>query len=225
MAQTTTNKLRAQSIAKLGIGMHSDGAGLYLHVTEKQRSWTFIYVRAGKRRQMGLGGADDVTLAVARQKAADARELLSQGLDPLEIKRQGKPRADGWTFADAADEYLAEHEQSWKREKDRKTWRRCVSRERDKDGNILRTGYCLPIVDRAIESIDADDVLACIQPHWHDKQPTMRAVRSHIEAIIDFAVGRKKRPAGVNPAAWANFKSAKLLGKIDYSQRPHEALP
>ena len=72
-------------------GRHSDGGNLYLSISPNgARSWTFFY-RApnGKRREMGLGSAQPggVTLAEARQLAANARALLARRLDPLEHKR------------------------------------------------------------------------------------------------------------------------------------------
>ena len=76
-------------------GRHSDGGGLYLVVDESgARRWTFIYrwkppgrVGAGRLREMGLGSFHSVSLEKARKKAAAARELLSDGKDPISHKR------------------------------------------------------------------------------------------------------------------------------------------
>jgi hypothetical protein len=68
-------------------GRHADGGNLYLNVTPSgARSWVFLYKRAGRRREMGLGSVADVSLARAREIAATCRQALAQGRDPLTLK-------------------------------------------------------------------------------------------------------------------------------------------
>ena len=51
-------------------GRHSDGGGLYLNVSSTEsKSWLFMWVRGGKRREMGLGPYPAVSLKAARDKA------------------------------------------------------------------------------------------------------------------------------------------------------------
>jgi hypothetical protein len=66
----------------------ADGGGLYLHVKPSgAKSWVFLYENAGKRHEIGLGPLHTVSLAEARQKALECRELLLDGRDPLAHKR------------------------------------------------------------------------------------------------------------------------------------------
>jgi Arm DNA-binding domain len=44
------------------------------------KKWVFMYARDGKRREAGLGSARAVTLAQAREKAAEYRALLVKGI-------------------------------------------------------------------------------------------------------------------------------------------------
>ena len=68
-------------------GAIGDGAGLWLVVSPAgSRSWVFRYSR-GKAHAMGLGAVADVSLQAAREKAAEARKLLGQGLDPIDQRR------------------------------------------------------------------------------------------------------------------------------------------
>jgi integrase len=68
-------------------GYYGDGGGLYLRVTETgTKAWIFRYQIAGRRRDMGLGKVDLVSLAEARRKAEDARKLVACGQDPLDTK-------------------------------------------------------------------------------------------------------------------------------------------
>ncbi|MER9279608.1 Arm DNA-binding domain-containing protein [Mesorhizobium sp. M0522] len=51
------HKLSETRIRTLPVGIHSDGDGLFLRVgKEGSRQWFFIYKRAGKRTELGLGG-------------------------------------------------------------------------------------------------------------------------------------------------------------------------
>src|SRR5437764_11812424 len=80
--------LSSKSIATLRPGFHADAGNLYLKVSPTgARSWVFRYMRHGKRRDMGLGPVRLLGLADARKKAHDCRELLFQGIDPLDRKQ------------------------------------------------------------------------------------------------------------------------------------------
>ena len=68
---------------------HSDGKGLYLLVKKSGRkSWVYMWDKNHRRREMGLGGFPDVTLAKAREKAQIARELIADGQDPIIKKKR-----------------------------------------------------------------------------------------------------------------------------------------
>ena len=75
-------------------GLHNDGYGLYLKVTDGgARSWIFRFKIGGRTRDMGLGPYPEISLADAREKAADARKLTRQDIDPIEARRaDGRPR-------------------------------------------------------------------------------------------------------------------------------------
>ena len=57
----------------------SDGGGLYLHVTPTgSKLWRMAYRFAGKQKTLALGVYPTVSLAQARRKRDEARELLAQ---------------------------------------------------------------------------------------------------------------------------------------------------
>jgi len=105
-------------------GLYADGAGLYLRVSRNgSKSWAFRFTLRGKPREMGLGGLTKVALADARKKAADARLLLSDGRDPLDLRQEEEAKrvreeklaaARGMTFDKCAEAYMAAHELSWR---------------------------------------------------------------------------------------------------------------
>ena len=99
------HKLTAIQAAKLNKpGRHSDGGGLYLSIDKSgRRRWVFMYTRAGKRVELGLGGRRDLSLADARAEAATLRAMLAAGADPkVERARDDKVQ----TFGACADAYL-----------------------------------------------------------------------------------------------------------------------
>jgi Arm DNA-binding domain len=77
---------------------------------------------------MGLGPLHTVSLAEARERARQARQILLDGDDPLEIKRKKCDEARTETaerilFKDAAQRFLDLHETTWKNAKHREQWK------------------------------------------------------------------------------------------------------
>lgn len=70
----------------------SDGGGLYLLLWVKGGShgWRLDYTHDGRRKTLSLGTYPDTGLALARRKAQDARELLSQGIDPSDTRKAAR---------------------------------------------------------------------------------------------------------------------------------------
>jgi hypothetical protein len=96
-------------------GRHFDSDGLYLQVQppgekaprQSRGSWLLRYERGGRERYMGLGKLADFTLEEARARAKAARQLLADGIDPIEHRNAKKAErslaaAKALTFEDAA---------------------------------------------------------------------------------------------------------------------------
>lgn len=73
----------------------SDGDGLYLLLFVKggAHGWRFDYTVNAKRKTLSLGTYPATTLAIARRKASEARELVAQGVDPSEARQAARQRA------------------------------------------------------------------------------------------------------------------------------------
>ncbi|MEL7190438.1 MAG: Arm DNA-binding domain-containing protein, partial [Pseudomonadota bacterium] len=68
----------------LEAGKHADGQGLWLiKRSNGAGKWIVRLVIRGKRREMGLGPWPDVSIAEARERAAEARKAVRDGLDPI----------------------------------------------------------------------------------------------------------------------------------------------
>lgn len=109
--------LTAREVLAKGDGDHSDGGGLLLRVQGAATSWVLRYTApGGKRREMGLGAAHRGNVAQAgealtagRDLAHKARELLRQGLDPIDARdgrREAERQAAAAKKADQARQQL-----------------------------------------------------------------------------------------------------------------------
>lgn len=102
-------------------GRYSDGDGLILEFTRPGRAYWFVRVQHnGRRRDIGLGSVDEITLAKARDKAHEARKALAKGIDPT-IERQ-KAKLKIPTFREAAKLVHDEHKAAWKNGKHQDQW-------------------------------------------------------------------------------------------------------
>ncbi len=193
-------------------GLHAVGgvAGLALQVTGKgARSWILRVLIGGKRRDMGLGGYPDVTLAGAKEAARAARLKIKEGTDPIKDAKAKRSalyaaRATAMTFSEAAKAYIAVKESEWSNAKHGDQWR-----------NTLAT-YAEPVIGNIfVRDIDQSHVLRVLEPIWLDKTETAKRVQGRIENILDWATASKFRQ-GDNPARWRGHLDMLLAkpGKI-----------
>lgn len=91
----------------------SDEKGLYLFVrTTGSKLWRMAYRFDGKQKTLALGQYPEVSLAQAREKQANARKLIAQGIDPGQAKKAAKKaRIDalGNSFEAVAREWWISH--------------------------------------------------------------------------------------------------------------------
>ncbi|TDU32825.1 integrase [Panacagrimonas perspica] len=196
MARRQTGKLQAVGLLKRSTGLHGDGGGLWLQVGPTgSKAWLFRFMLQGKAREMGLGPFPDVPLAEARQKAAEARALLRDKIDPIEARRalataRTASVLAAKTFKAAGDAFIEANKAGWKNAKHLQQWQ-----------NTLATYVYPKIGDTAVSEITTDDVLGIVSPIWTTKTETATRVRSRIEIVLDYAIVLKWRTAG-NPARW-----------------------
>ncbi|SHM07284.1 protein of unknown function [Bradyrhizobium lablabi] len=199
----------------------SDGGGLRLDVDKNgNRSWIFRFTSpvTGKERYMGLGPADDVTLAQARDAAQDTRALIRDGKDPIEDRNAKRAEAKveasrSVTFKVYADGFISGREAGWKNNKHRQQWRNSL-----RDYAHPHIGH-LPVAD-----VDTEAVLKVLRPIWTKKKETARRVRGRIEAILNSAKAEKLR-TGENPALWRGHLDQVLARRKKSDVKHHPALP
>ena len=204
-------------------GRHSDGAGLYLIVDPPGPSgeagakrWVFIYrfkrsgrPGAGRLREMGLGSFTKTSLAKARLKAAEARELLGDGIDPIEARRH---LAAVPTFGELADHMVALREKDLRNEKSRYRWRRALE---------VHAADLRPL---KVDVVTSEDVRRVLEPIWLKTPDAASKVRGCIEAVLDAARANGHR-TGENPARWRGHLDHLLPKQPKLVRGHHAALP
>jgi len=180
------------------------------------RTWVLRATMGGKRRDMGLGGFPDVTLADARAAARKARELIREGLDPINEARAAlsanrASRVKDITFEQAALAYMAAHEAGWRNAKHAQQWR-----------NTLET-YAFPIIGPLIvKDVGVPHILTILEPIWKKKTETATRLRGRLEQVLDWATARGYRE-GLNPARWRGHLDKLLARPSKVAKVEHRA--
>lgn len=203
--------LNARKVETAGPGRHGDGRGLFLYVKPSgARSWVLRYQVQGRRRDLGLGAFPDVSLAIARDRAAEARRLIAEGEDPITKKQQAKPK----TFREAALELIESKRPGWKNAKHAAQWAATLE------------SYVFPKIGAVqVAKIETADVISTLTPIWAAKPETANRVRQRIEAVIDYASALGIR-SGDNPARWRGHLDHLLpKPKKIRAVKHHPALP
>lgn len=221
-----TNRLTATAAKALREpGRHADGGGLYLSVDgDGRRRWVLLFTFGGRRREMGIGSADDVSLAEARRAAEAARAMVRAGVDPIEHRRAAERDSRTPTFGSFCDDFLRDRGGGWRNPKHAAQWRSTLSRVRDDDGKLLDGGYCVPLRHKRVDEIGTDDILNVLRPIWNDKPETASRLRGRIEAVLDAAKAAGFR-SGDNPAAWRGHLSLLLPKPKKLTRGHHAAMP
>ena len=221
----TKDKLSAKKVESLTeIGRHSDGGGLYLKVTESGKRWIFMYAWHGKRVELGLGTADDVSLRSAREIAQRYRSLIASTpkIDPRVERAKAKERAV--TFGTFALEFVDGKKEGWRNDKHKDQWLYSLSLRKGTDGKWLDDGFCVAIRSVPVPEIAVDDILRVLRPIWLTKGETARRLRGRIETVLDAAksVGLRE---GDNPAEWRGNLKNLLPDKKKVEVQHHAAMP
>ena len=167
-----------------------------------------MWVPKGGRHELGLGAYPAVTLAAARTKASECRQMLATGRDPLgERRREIEP-----TFAGCVDRFLSSMEEQWRNPKHRAQWR------------MTLTEYCRPIAAMKVSGIGTEQVLQVLNPIWTAKPETASRLRGRIERVLDFAKVKGWR-SGENPALWRGHLKNVLPPRRKLTRGHHAAMP
>lgn len=236
--------LTAREVQNARKGDHADGGGLLLRVSDAGCSWVFRYTSpSGRRREMGLGAAQrgstkqaGETLDGARQAAHRARELLRNGVDPIEARDEGREanrqaeeakkaeRAiDHWTLKRCARDY---HERVIERTRTDKHSAQWIS--------SLEHHLPAALWHAPIGSITPPALLQALDaatPHERARRPgdlseTLRRVRQRLDTVFEDAIFHGRCMANPAAAIRRKLREARPAAEkgqflaLDYRQAP-----
>ena len=153
--------LTALKVKSAKAGRHGDGKGLYLLVSGRgAKSWVLRVQHDGRRRDLGLGSIDDLTLEEARDRAREIRKVARAGGDPISArdKRDEAPPS----FKEAAKACHQALEAGWS----------------DRHAKAFLSTLELHVFPRMgklrVDSIDERDIVAVLSPIWTSKPAAAR---------------------------------------------------
>ena len=176
------HKLTARFIAAAAPGVYGDlhCPTLYLRVNRPSsngrisRSWRQRLQIDRKQCWLGLGGYPVVGIDEARDAALENRRALRRGDDPRWRRRSSAP-----TFEEALSLVIEIHSGGWRNGRTEGNWRATLERYA-----YSRLGT------KPVDRITAADVMAVLNPIWHDKPETAGKVRQRISTVMNWSVSK-----------------------------------
>jgi integrase len=195
-------------------------AGLQLLVSPAgARSWVLRILIGNKRRDIGLGGFPDVTLAGARERAREVRKQVEAGADPIAERKALRDairaeQAKVLSFEDAARRCHETRKAEFSNAKHRQDWINSLERHAFK-----------VIGELPVAAIDLPHVLKVLEPIWQSKTETATRVRQRLESVLSWATVSGHR-TGDNPARWdANLDQLLPAPNKIRKVKHHKAIP
>lgn len=165
------------NVKVLPTGVYSMGSNLYLRVRGDRRNFFMRVTVDGARRDIGIGSASDMSVTVAKAKAARLKIQIEDGARPWDEKKE---KRQSLLFRDYCFDALNTYAKTrhWKRE----------DQTQSLNAYRLKT-YILPVIGHIpIKNLSRDDVLSVISELWM-KQPKLASyLRVVIEKICGIAM-------------------------------------
>ena len=194
-------------------GTYQDGDGLFLKVSGKgAASWKLRVQRDGKRRDIGIGSAKLITLAMAREKSRELRRAVKVERRDILAERKDATSAKV-TFREAAIQYHSENKGSWKSKTYARQWLAALE------------NYAFPkLGNETTGAITAADIISTLSPIWQDIPETARQVRNRICAVLDYAHAKGWRSSEA-PSGNGSLKAGRGLPRQVKEQVHRKAMP
>ncbi|MGJ7456966.1 tyrosine-type recombinase/integrase [Halomonas sp. RA08-2] len=216
-------ELSAVEVKRLTVpGFYAVGGVPGLHLTVSAtgaRSWILRAKVGTLRRDIGLGGFPEVSLADARADAREAKRNIKQGIDPVATRKAARSellaqQVQEVTFTQAALKVIEKKQEEASNPKHAQQW-----------ANTLKT-YAFPVLGKmSVKDIELSHVIKVLEPEWTTKTETMTRVRQRVEAVLAWATVHKHR-SGDNPARWKGNLDAVLPAPAKVAKaKNHAALP
>lgn len=204
-------RLTALSVRNAKPGRHGDGAGLYLMVKPTgARSWILRIQQDGKRRDIGIGSTAALSLAEARECAAELRKHALNGRDP--IAERDRDRRPTPTFREASRQAYEALKSGWSQ------------KNADAFLTSLET-YAFPAIGNVrVDMVDAGQVRDMLAAFWTSKPEQGRKVRMRVGQVLNFSHAKGWR-ASEAPARSVTVGLPKQAGGKNYRSMPYSLVP
>lgn len=205
------NKLTVRSVAaKIEPGMYGDGGGLYLRVGPTgSKSWILRTMIHKKRRELGLGSVQLVSLAEAREVAQAYRKVARSGGDPETLRKR-----ESLTFSAAATRVHTQLLPTWKNKKHADTWIASV------------LNHTQSFADNPLHTITSADIMRVLEPIWTKTPESARRLRQRLSTIFDWAKGSGLYPHenpvnGLTKALVNNYHAPRHMPAMKWRDVPN----
>lgn len=204
------NALNHMKAKQLGPGKFADGQGLWLvKRNQTHGKWILRLQVNQKRREMGLGRYPDVSIAEARERAAEARRRLRDGIDPIAERQKAQFRPERLTVADAIKGCFEARKADLKNDGAAGRWLSPLS------------VHVIPKIGKtAIEDVDQHVLKSILDPIWHKKPDVARKALNRMNLTLKHAAA-----LGLEVDLQATMKTAALLGKQRHTVTNIPSLP
>jgi len=206
------NKLSAVTVKNASAGKYSDGAGLWLFKRDDGGSqWVLRYTIHGRRREMGLGAAGDVSLKEARDVADRWRGVLRSGKDPIKEREREKREAarELRLLKEIATDAFEARKAELKGDGMAGRWFTPL------ELHVLPKLGKVPVAD-----LDQTDIRDTLAPIWHTKAETARKALNRLAIVMRHAAA-----LGLDVDLQATDKARALLGKQRHKAENIPAMP
>ena len=186
-------------------GRYADGDCLYLYVKPtRARSWVVRAQFDGRRRDFGLGGYPQVSLADARRRAAQIVDVIRAGGDPrADARRRSVP-----LVRDFVETVIEDRRPTWTSSQTEYSWRHSFAT------------HVFPVVgDRRVSDVTLDDLRGIVAPLWRGRGSRGDVLRQRLDYVMRIAIAHKHRSD--NPAAQLQV----LLRKVKRQTSHRVSLP
>ncbi|PDS34825.1 integrase [Rhizobium anhuiense] len=206
------NKLSAMAVKNSAPGKHSDGGGLWLHKRDDGAGqWVLRYTIHSRRREMGLGSIQDVSLKDARGAAEKWRGVAAKGLDPISERERERREAEKrlHLLEDVARDAFESRKAELKGDGKAGRW-----------FSPLETHILPKLGKKPVAEIDQIDIRDTLKPIWHSKAETARKALNRLSICMRHAAA-----LGHEVDLQAAEKARALLGQQRHQSENIPALP
>lgn len=206
------HKLSSAKVRTAPPGKYSDGGGLWLvKRVDGGAQWVLRLTVHGRRREMGIGSLQGVTLKEARVAAEKWRAVVRDGKDPIkERDRQKRLAARGdHTLTSVAVEAFEARKAQLKGDGKAGRWFSPLEL------------HVLPKIGKVpVEEVDQQDIKNTLAPIWHEKAETARKAMNRLNIVLGHAAAM-----GLNVDLQATTKAKALLGKTRHKPKNIPYMP